>query len=518
MSTTPPRLPAAGALAVGLVLPLLVSLAACSRRAVPIPADDAALASAPAGADVPTPDPPGAAAGTLYDDLLYLASDALAGRRTGTAGNASAAAYIAERFARAGVRPAPGADDLRAPVPLVDRGAVEEASLRFGESLYTLPAQVLPLTREDADVTAPLVYLAEAQLASPPPQVSGAIVVTEAGGEEAGADVREWLTLSRKRATDLRAAGAVALVEVYRSAAVPFARLAAGVNRAGMALDEGGGGRLPQVYVKAEPRWDALRRGSVGPGEATLHIGGPAARRLTSDNLVGVLPGTDPTVADEYVAVSAHFDHIGVTPRPGMTDSINNGARDNGMGTVALLHVAEAYARNPGRRPLLLLAWTAEEEGLLGSRYWAEHPTVPLERVVFNLNMDGAGYTDTTAVVFNGYGFTTAQPVIDGAIVATGLESREDPMPQYGLYRQSDNYSLAVRGVPAVNMAPGFEGFTDELMRYYHQPADEAAAVSPTYLRKYAEAAAAAARAVADAEALDWDRDSERVRAYVELD
>ena len=506
-----------------LFLALALAGSGCGRQASPAaPAPPAAVdpAAAPApAADVDRPlDPERAAPVDLYAALSYLASDELAGRRTGTAGIERAADFLERTLLDLGVRPVPGASSLRAPVPLVDRGAVEEATLRFGESLYRLPAQVLPLTREDVDVTAPLIYLAEEALAAPPAEVRGAIVVTEAGSEDAGADVREWLTLSRERAEALRAAGAAALVEVYRSAAVPFARLAAGVNRAGMVLDEGGGPRLPQLYVKAELQWDGLRRGAVRPGEATLRIVAPETRTLTSDNLVGVLPGTDPSLVDEYVLASAHYDHIGVTPRPGLVDSINNGARDNGMGTVALLHLAEAFARDPGRRPLLLAAWTAEEEGLLGSRYWVEHPSVPLDRVAFNLNLDGAGYTDTSTVVFNGYGFTTAQAAIDSAIAATGLAARGDPVPQYGLYRQSDNFNLAARGVPAVNMAPGFEGFTDELMRYYHQPADEAAAVSPTYLAKYAAAAAAAARAVANAEDLGWDPASETVREYVELD
>ena len=462
--------------------------------------------------------PTSAAAGDPYADLVYLASDELRGRRTGTLGNEAAATYIEQALRALGVSPVPGSSSLRAPVPLVERGKAEQAELRFGESRYSVPGELLPLTRGSVELTAPVVYLTEAELASPPSAVSGAIVVTEAGSETSGPDVREWLTLSRERARLLREAGAVALVEVYRSAVVPFARLAAGVNREGMVIDEGEETRLPQVYVKAELQWDGLRRGQVSVAEATLRMEAPRHRRLTSDNIVGVLPGTDPALAGEFVAVTAHFDHIGVTTRPGLADSINNGARDNGMGTVALLEVARAFSAAPGRRPLLLMAWTAEEEGLLGSRYWAEHPTLPLERVVFNYNMDGGGYTDTTSVVFNGYGFTTAQGAIDSAIAATGLKSLDDPVPQFGLYRQSDNFSLAAVGVPSVNMAPGFEGFTDELLKYYHQPADEAAAVSPTYLRKYTAAAIAGVRAVADAERVDWNADSERVREYVEID
>ena len=378
-----------------------------------------------------------------------------------------------------------------------------------------------PSRGRDVDLTAPVRYVDPAELARLSADVAGQIIVTEAGAEDAGPDVRAWLAISRNRARQLDSLGAAALVEVYRSGVTPFRQLAGGVNRDGMTLDDPASSTaLPVVYVKAETHWDGLRLGKSTARHATLRIVAPRSRRLTSDNIVAVLPGTDPTLANEYIAVTAHFDHIGVTPRPGLADSINNGARDNGMGTVALLEVARRWSDDPGERPLLLMAWTAEEKGLLGSRYWAAHPTVPLDQVLFNFNMDGAGYDDTTGVVFNGYGFTAAQPLIDRAVSAeSGLEPRPDPMPQYGLYRQSDNYSLAGVGLPAINMAPGFTGFSAELMRYYHQPLDEASAVSPTYLQAYAEAAVAAVRALADAprEALTWDRKNDTVREYVDL-
>ena len=456
--------------------------------------------------------------GQAYADLVYLASDELMGRRAGTAGNDAAADYIEAAFRKAGAVPAGEREMMRVPVPLVRRGVIGEASLRFGESRLGIGVDLLPLGIEAADVTAPVLYLDGASLASPGGEVAGRIVVTEAGDEETAGDLRAVLALSQFRQAALAQAGAAALVEVYRSPAVPFPRLAGGINKAGLVLDRDAGPQIPSVYVKATPVWDALRRGGPTAETATLRITAPQTERLTSDNVVAVLPGTDPALADEYVAVTAHFDHIGVTPRPGATDSINNGARDNGMGTAALLEVARRFRDNPGRRPLLLMAWTAEEEGLLGSEYWAAHPTVPLADVVFDFNMDGAGYTDTTAVVFNGYGFTSVQGAINAAVAKTGLTSKPDPVPEYGLYRASDNFNLARVGIPAVNMAPGFAGFTDELMRYYHQPADEAAAVSPTYLRKYADAAVAAVRAVTDAKLVDWDRDSEALREYVDVD
>ena len=454
----------------------------------------------------------------VYRDLVYLASDALAGRRAGTPGNEAAAEYIVAALREAGAVPVGEGASMRVPVPLLRRGVVEEASMSFGESRLRIGTDVVPLSYRSADVTAPLLYVPPEALADVGEEVVGTMVVTEAGDDSTAGDLRGMLDLSAARNERLANVGAVALVEVYRSPAVPFPRLQGGLNKAGFVLGGGARTQVPATYVKAGPVWDALRRGRSAGTAATLRLVAPDVEEVVSHNVAATLPGTDPALAGEYVAVTAHFDHIGVTPRPGAADSINNGARDNGMGTVALLEVARRFRENPGRRPLLLMAWTAEEEGLLGSAYWAEHPTVPLDQVAFNFNMDGAGYTDTTAVVFNGYDFTTVQGVMDAAVAKTGLTARPDPVPQYGLYGASDNVNLARAGVPAVNMAPGFEGFTDELMRYYHQPADEAAAVSPTYLQKYADAAVAAVRAVADADDVSWNLRSEALREFVDLD
>ncbi len=293
------------------------------------------------------------------------------------------------------------------------------------------------------------------------------------------------------------------LLEIYRSQMVPFRRLVGGVNSAGFKLDEGLGTTIPLAWINDGPSATALREAAAsGTKVLQLEVTGAKQMPLVSHNVIGMLPGTDPSLADEYIAVTAHFDHIGVTYQPGVTDSINNGARDNGMGTVALLEVARRWHDNPGKRPILLMAWTAEEVGLLGSRYWTENPTIPLSQVKFNFNLDGAGYDDTTGVVFNGYSRTSAQSLIDAAVAKTGLTPMPDPMPQYGLFRQSDNYSFAVMGVPAINMAPGFGGFSEELMTYYHQPADEITAINPRYLQRYVDAAVAVAKALSDAGAV----------------
>ncbi len=451
---------------------------------------------------------PGHVSEQAFADLTYLASDEMRGRYTGTAENRAAAAYIAEVFERAGATAVTG-QTIRSTVRLIDREAVTEASVGFGGSLQRhskleLPGTLLPITRFAVELEAAAVYLPEASLGvATAAQVKGKIVVTDAGGDTAPADPRAWLDLARKKRIALEKLGAAGLVEVYRSQMIPFKRLVEGVNTAGMTLDDGGANGIPLLWGPDGEAFAALRKSKPSDDpRVRISVKGVREERIVSDNVIAVLPGTDPSLASEYIAVTAHFDHIGVIVVPGLIDSINNGARDNGMGTAALLEVARRWKANPGRRPLLLMAWTAEEVGLLGSGYWAEHPTIPLSRIKFNFNLDGAGYDDTTGVTINGYGRTSAQATIDAAVAKTGLAAMPDPVPQYGLFRQSDNYSLAAKGIPAINMAPGFGGFSEELMKYYHQPADEITAVDPRYLQRYADAAVAVAKALSDMDEL----------------
>lgn len=443
-----------------------------------------------------------------YTDLTFLADDALLGRRVGTPGNDTAAAYIARVFAQAGVEPLPGESSLYLPVELDEWGAVEEASLSFdgvalaGSDGEDFTAALLPISRAAAAVEAPIVYVAPGEFDDlDPARVRDKAVVTLSGDGSGSADPRSLYAQTLTRRAALAEAGAAALVEAYvPSPNVPFSRLAGQLNQPTMRLRPAAGDAVPSVWIQADERFRALREGEAGaPATLQLDITGAERSAVSGPNVVGVLPGTDPALADEYIMASAHFDHIGVSGTTG--DTINNGARDNGMGTAALLAVARRWSAAPGKRPLLLAAWNAEEMGLLGSDAFGAAPPLPLGQIFFNFNMDGAGYDDTTAVTLNGYDFTNLQPLIDSAIAATGLTPKPDPVPQYNLYRASDNWSLAKRGVPAINMAPGFTGFNEELMRYYHQPADEVEAVDPAYLRRYVDAAVAAVRALSEVEA-----------------
>lgn len=230
---------------------------------------------------------------------------------------------------------------------------------------------------------------------------------------------------------------------------------------------------------------------------------------FTAPNVAGIVNGHDPALRDTFIVLTAHYDHVGAgldKPRATPADSIFNGARDNAMGIVALLGAAKALQAKPPRRSVLILAVTAEESGLLGSRYYVEHPLVPLEQTAFVLNIDGAGYNDTSAVTIIGLGRTTADTLLHAGPTAFGLKVLPDPVPEQNLFNRSDNAPFARKGVPALTFSEGFTAFDDQLMQYYHQPADEAdEAFDYAYLLRFTQAYAHTARRLADHQGpLQW--------------
>jgi Zn-dependent M28 family amino/carboxypeptidase len=185
--------------------------------------------------------------------------------------------------------------------------------------------------------------------------------------------------------------------------------------------------------------------------------------------VVGILEGSDSTLRDEFVAYTAHIDHIGVDP--GRPDSINNGADDNASGMAGLLELAEAFSQ-PGARPrrsLLFLAPSAEEPGLLGSAHFTDHPTVPLRKIVADINMDLIGRNWPDSVIAVGLEQSDLGKILE-QVVSAHPELRMTPIPdrwpEERIFYRSDHYNFARKGVPILF-------FTSGTHADYHRPSDE---------------------------------------------
>ncbi len=250
-----------------------------------------------------------------------------------------------------------------------------------------------------------------------------------------------------------------------------------------------------RLFADSGLDFDALAAAAGRRGFHALPIPGSRAkgdlrfrlRRFKTENVIGILEGSDPARKDTYVALSAHFDHLGIGAPDARGDTIYNGAVDNATGTAALLAMARAAAdaRWRPKRSVLFLALTAEEQGLLGSAYAALHPPVPVAKIAADFNMDSMpvwGRMDDCSLL--GVERTTLEPVARAVARKMGVRLDAESHPEQGSYYRSDHFPFAKVGVPAVSVkgglivhghdaAYGEKIFEDYNKNHYHQPSDE---------------------------------------------
>jgi hypothetical protein len=255
-------------------------------------------------------------------------------------------------------------------------------------------------------------------------------------------------------------------------------------------------------YFQAVPMGLVERRGRQRPAlpSETLDLDTLRADAVLHDevNVVGVVRGTDPTLKDEIVIVGAHFDHVGIgSPVDG--DSIYNGADDDGSGTVAVLEIARALARAPAPRTVVILLSTAEEMGLLGTRWYLEHPTFPVEQIVADFQIEMIARPDSLAggpgrAWLTGYERTS----MGDQLAAAGSPIVPDPRPDQRFFFRSDNLPFAQRGIPAHTLS------SFDLHEDYHAPSDEVDKVDFAHMAAVVDAAEAAVRFLADGPTPSW--------------
>ena len=421
----------------------------------------------------------------LEAHLYFYASDEMRGRNTGTIENQIAARYIAERFRSYGVTPAPGMDSYFQQVSLIKEVSPQKASLKIADKEFMLGDDMVFYTSNNGTFSGEMIYVGyglEEDLKGK--DLKGKIVIAKAGNGDPNARMTPY-TIQKQEAVE--AAGGVGLVELYKPTRYPWRLIRYYFSGEKYRLDKGQDGEkseFPSAWLNDTD--DLLAFFEENQGQmATMTISGQDNKVIQVPNVVGVIEGTDPELKDEYVMISAHLDHVGVSQVEG--DSIWNGARDNGIGIANMLTAAEYLAENPPKRSIAFLACNAEEKGLLGSRWYADNPVIPLEKTVFDLNTDTGGYNDTSVVTVVGFNRTSVTPLFAKAAEAFNLTAIDDPLPEENYYDRSDNVSFAAKGVPAVSYDPGYTEMNEEITKYYHQPEDEPHTLDYDYLTKYSK-------------------------------
>lgn len=468
-----------------------------------------------------------AAAATLHADqkrwwahVEALANDSMAGRNTGSPEHKRAAEYVAAQFEKAGLEPA-GIGGYIQPVTFKTR-QIDEARSSLGLVRHE---RLQPLVLgEDANfsmridptpsVEAPLVF-AGYGLKIPEQHIDdfeglnlkGAVVVYLAGTPRSlPGPLQAHFGSAGERWRMYKAAGAIGTLSISnpKSMDIPWsrstlARLQPSMSLADPSLDETPGQLVAVTMNPAHA--DKLFAGSghtfpellalADAGKPLPHFplqlrvsASVAVKRgeVVSQNVVGVLAGSDPQRRDEYVVVSAHLDHVGVG-EPINGDRIYNGAMDNASGVAAMLETATELHERHARpaRSILFVAVTGEEKGELGSKYFAAHPTVPRDRIVADVNTDMflPLFPLRTLMVL---GLDESDLGRDVRAVASELHLgvQADPEPQRNRFVRSDQYSFIKFGIPALAMKVGYEANTPEAeiarkwtAERYHAPSDD---------------------------------------------
>lgn len=450
--------------------------------------------------------------------VTFLADDRLEGRDTGSEGHREAAQYVASAFKRAGLKPA-GVKGFLQPVAFRSRRIVEETSslalVRDGKTeAVTLGDEATFNMRIDQSgtVEAPIVF------------VGYGLAVPEVGHDDfSGLDLRGKVALfltggpptvagpllahyQSVRWSFLKQTGAIGTLSITnpRGMDTPWersmlSRFLPSLTLADASLDETIGQRLAVTVNPA--RAEKFFAGSGHTFQGILDIaaqGKPlptfaipasvratvtvATRNIESQNVAGVLPGTDPRLRRDYVVISAHLDHVGVG-RPVNGDSIFNGAMDNASGIATLIETAAVIreTKRTFKRSLVFLAVTAEEKGLLGSRYYAAHPMLRGGTVVANLNTDMfLPLYPMRSVIAQGLEESDLAADLRTVGDALGVKVLSDPEPERNAFTRSDQYSFIKRGIPALSLKVGFEKGSPEhaIVRKwrterYHAPSDD---------------------------------------------
>ena len=453
-----------------------------------------------------------------WNDVTALSHDSMAGRQTGSIEHRKAAEYLAAAFARAGLTPA-GTKGFFQPVKFLSRTVDESKSslalVRDGRSeQVTLGADAALQLRAPLaiSVDAPVIF------------AGYGLRLPEYGVDDlAGLDLKGKIVMystatpkgipgpvlshSRAQAWEtFREAGAVGMLILVGSRTDDAAFVRAAANRlsaqltlADAALDSQRGNRLSlawnearaeKLFAGAPERYAAIAA-RADSGLPLPHFDLPVRLRsrvklvtlpVVSDNVVGLLRGNDPVLRDEYVAITAHLDHVGIG-RAVNGDSIYNGAMDNASGTALLMETARRLQESGTklRRSVLFIAVTAEEKGLLGSRYFVNHPTVAAERIVADLNTDMfMPIVPFTMVMVNGLEESNLADDARRAGDAVGVAIVSDPEPEENRFIRSDQYSFILRGIPSLSFKVGFARGTPEheavkefRAKRYHFPQDD---------------------------------------------
>jgi len=487
-------------------------------------------------------------AAAWWAHIQYLASDQMAGRETGSVEHRRAAQYIADAFKRAGLKPA-GIGGYFQPVKFISRKVVEpKSSLAIIKNGKAEPV----VLGEEATFSMSIEHAARTE--APMAFVGYGLTVPETNYDDlAGLDLKGKVAVllsggpseipgplrahySNERWSAMKRAGVIGVISIQNPIGqdIPWdrsklARFRPSLSLAGSGLEANQGEQLAVTFNPAKAEKLFVDSGHTfaeimkiaESGKALPRFNLPASIRasvvferkvIESQNVAGILRGTDPKLKDEYVVLSAHLDHVG-KGEPINNDPIYNGAMDNASGVATLIEAARAFGsgKKQLKRSVIFLAVTGEEHGLKGSRYYASHPTVPANQIVADINIDMfLPLFPFRSFIVQGLEESNLADDLRKVAKTAGVDVLSDPEPERRAFVRSDQYSFIRNGVPSISLKVGFvkDSPEHEIVKKwrkerYHAPSDDlnqpidfesAARFNDTYLKVAEEIANRAER------------------------
>ena len=423
-------------------------------------------------------DAPDEATRRWWGHVKILAADNMEGRDTGSEGYRRAARYVVEQFEKAGLKPA-GESGYYQPVPLrAVRLRKEQSSIALIDGERVTPLRiyqdimVTPRVGMPVAITSQMIFAGDDVSGV---DFTGKIAVTIGGGRARNLGGVGNLSIDNPRAIETpRWPVAYATVMSIVGKEHPSATgIAMRFNPAeAEKLFAGSGHTFAELVELAAAKKPLPTFALTDRIRAQFKV---EAEALKSDNILAVLPGSWPSVADEYVAVSAHLDGYGFG-EPVKGDGIYNGAFDDSAYVAELIELAAAYKRSgkAPRRSLLFCVFTGEEKGLLGSDYFTSHFTIPKEKIIADLNLD------YLRPIFPLKILTTLGEAARKAAEPLGIRIQEDSEPERRLFTRSDQYNFIRAGVPGIAFIFGYDKGSAEEAIYrkwyaerYHRPSDD---------------------------------------------
>jgi len=455
--------------------------------------------------------------------VKFLADDNLEGRETGSEGLRKAESYVVDQFSKAGLQPA-GTNGFYQPVKFISRQIVEKDS----SAALVVSGKAQPLTLGDdayfstradlspEEITAPLIFVGYG-LKIPEKNyddlsgldLRGKIVAYLAGSpSDIPTALSSHYQTIAERWKSLKQAGVIGIITIPNPASmdIPWSRMS--LNRAHPSMDladpefnETQGLKMAMTFNPAQAAKLFAASGHTFEEIAALgkdrkplshfplgvSLQARASMKNTSvesANIIGKLAGNDAKLKNEYVVISAHVDHIGIG-EPVNGDRIYNGAMDNASGVAVLLDLAAQFNAHPEqlRRSILFVVVTAEEKGLLGSKYFAAHPTVPPKSMIADINLDMfLPIVPLKVLKVPGLAESDLGDRAREAAQLLGVRVQSDPEPLRNVFIRSDQYNFIRHGVPALKLDVGFDPgspeqkiFKDWLTNRYHAPSDDLA-------------------------------------------